>query len=238
MGFQCQQFYIKDDRCAMKVSTDSLIFGSYVPISEAKRALDLGTGSGVLALMLAQREPQLQIDAIDCEAEAVRQAAENAAASPWPERIQIYKADVLHWQSPYSYELIVCNPPYFPEQLESPQAARQLARQGHTEINDWLRCAQRNLSESGHFYWIIPHTQRDSRAKLAQDSGFYLIDELLIFSTKKKPAKLVIQGWQLHPGESAAVSELTIHEEAGYSAAFRELTGDFYLAGKSKPVTG
>ncbi|MFC0446390.1 tRNA1(Val) (adenine(37)-N6)-methyltransferase [Pseudidiomarina halophila] len=222
----------------MKVSTDSLIFGSYVPISKAKRALDLGTGSGILALMLAQRSAELQIDAIDCEAEAVGEAAENAAVSPWPQRIQTYQADVRDWQNSYRYELIVCNPPYFPEQLVSPQLTRQLARQGDTEISDWLRCARRNLSAAGRFYWIIPHSQRESRAEHAQANGFHLRDELLIFSTAKKPAKLVIQGWQLQPATSVAVTGLTIHAGAGYSAEYRELTGDFYLAGKSQAEQG
>ncbi|MDN7129903.1 methyltransferase [Pseudidiomarina sp. 1APR75-15] len=215
----------------MKVSTDSLILGSYVPVAGVCRALDLGTGSGLLALMLAQRQPMLRVDAIDADQDAVAQARENFIASPWPERMTSYLADVASWQASQNYDLIICNPPYFPQHLASATAAREMARQGLAPVTAWLACVLRNLSPSGQFYWVVPAAQKAPRTEAATACGLQLRDELLVYSTLRKGPRLVIQGWQREPCQHVQQRELVIHAGKGYSAEFRRLTGEFYLAG-------
>ena len=234
MGFQCRQFYIKDDQCAMKVSTDSLLFGSYVPVVGVKRALDMGTGSGLLALMLAQRAPQAYIDGFDADAAAIAQARQNVLTSPWPQRIQLEQQCVSAWQSPQPYDLIVCNPPYFANHLASAQDARALARQGQVAPSAWLKCAARSLCDTGTFYWVLPTHQAEQWQALAEAEGFYLGNELRVQTTVKKTPKLVVQGWQLSAPQNLVREALVIHAEDGsYSEAYRRLTGEFYLAGQN-----
>ncbi|WP_258241109.1 tRNA1(Val) (adenine(37)-N6)-methyltransferase [Pseudidiomarina homiensis] len=234
MGFQCQQFYIKDDQCAMKVSTDSLLLGSYVPVGGVKRVLDMGTGSGLLALMAAQRAPQAQVDGFDADAAAVAQAQDNAMHSPWPDRIHLSQCCVTSWQPEQRYDVVLCNPPYFTNHLSSRDSARESARQGVVAPQQWLLCALRSLHASGALYWVLPTSQAAAWQTLAEAHGLHLKTELSIQTTVNKPVKLVIQGWQLAPVAAVAKEALTIHDQSGaYSEAFRKLTGEFYLAGRN-----
>lgn len=232
MGFQCRQFYIKDDQCAMKVSTDSLLLGSYVPIAGARRILDMGTGSGLLALMLAQRAASADIYAFDADAAAVQQARENTAASPWPERIRIEHSCVTAWQTAQPYDLVVCNPPYFPAHLASVSKPRHLARQGQVPPQTWLECVNRCLADHGRFYWVLPVTQAPKWGALAEQVGLHRCRVMQVKTTASKPTKLVIEGWQWQAPEQVEQEALVIHAKGGgYSDAFRELTGEYYLAG-------
>ncbi len=120
-GFTFKQFFVAHDRCAMKVGTDGILLGAWAPVAGVKRILDIGTGSGLQALMLAQRtEEHVTIDAVELDPQAARQASENAADSPWADRIRVECADVLTWASEQTarYDLIVSNPPYFTPGVE------------------------------------------------------------------------------------------------------------------------
>src|SRR5690606_18064671 len=102
------------DRCAMKVGTDGVLLGAWARHPGAAHILDIGTGTGLLALIAAQRNPAALIDAVEVDAGAAQQARENVAASPWPERIRVYHADVRNWAAPEEgYDLILCNPPFY-----------------------------------------------------------------------------------------------------------------------------
>lgn len=233
MGFQCRQFYIKDDQCAMKVSTDSLILGSYVPLDGVSTLLDMGTGSGLLALMLAQRAPTAQVDAFDADLQAVAQARENVAASPWPTRIKVAHACVSNWQGDYHYQRIVVNPPYFSGHLASSSQQRQLARQGQVTPTAWLECALRNLALDGQLYWVLPASQTELWSEIARGLGLKNCRTLQVKTTARKPVKLMIQGWQRGTPSEVVVEQLVIHAQQGrYSDAYRQLTGAFYLAGQ------
>ena len=118
-GFTFKQFFVAHDRCAMKVGTDGILLGAWAPVAGVKRILDIGTGSGLQALILAQRtEEHVTIAAVELDPQASRQASENAADSPWAERIRVECADVLTWapEQTARYDLIVSNPPYIDEQ--------------------------------------------------------------------------------------------------------------------------
>src|SRR5690606_37809987 len=159
MGFQCRQFYLKDDQCAMKVSTDSLLFGAWVEIAAAQRLLDLGTGCGILALMLAQRSIlSAHIDAVELDARAAAQAQENVNASPWPKHVTVLQRHVAAFELPVtSYDVILMNPSCFAGHLSRQTGARQLARQRHGQVwRTWLACAHHWLSPVGKIAVVAP----------------------------------------------------------------------------------
>lgn len=116
-GFACKQFFVAHDRCAMKVGTDGVLLGGWAPCENARHILDIGTGSGLVALMLAQRsQPDTRIDAVDIDADAAAQAAENFLASPWEARMRVFHQDIgefIRTGPEVRYDLIVSNPPYF-----------------------------------------------------------------------------------------------------------------------------
>lgn len=130
-GFTFKQFFVAHDRCAMKVGTDGILLGAWAPVAGVKRILDIGTGSGLVALMLAQRtEEHVTIDAVELDAQAAEQASENAAESPWADRIRVQCADVLVWapEQTARYDLIVSNPPYYAPGVECGTPEREQAR--------------------------------------------------------------------------------------------------------------
>ena len=110
--FQFKQFTIEQSDCAMKVGTDGVLLGAWAPVDNARRILDVGTGTGLIALQLAQRQPLAMIDAIEIDAQAASQAQRNVQASPWADRVKIICQDFKCYSSSQPYHLIVSNPPY------------------------------------------------------------------------------------------------------------------------------
>ncbi|AZU49731.1 tRNA (adenine-N6)-methyltransferase [Aeromonas hydrophila] len=127
-GFTFKQFHVAHDRCAMKVGTDGILLGAWAPVTNARRILDIGSGSGLIALMLAQRSPAgCRIDAVELDSNAARQARENAAASPWHERVSVIESAIQTYQAA-PYDLIVSNPP------TSWRASHFAIRPGHWHV--------------------------------------------------------------------------------------------------------
>ena len=184
LGFQFKQFFVRHDRCAMKVGTDGVLLGCWSGYDAAAagsptiphryhyaRCLDIGTGSGLIALMLAQRFPDALIDAIDIDKAAVEQAAENFAASPWSDRLHAYCAKLQEWSIVNSqlYSLIVSNPPYFQNSLKNPDKGRQTARHTDTlSFSELIHHSTRLLSENGILALILPAEAESEVCELAQ----------------------------------------------------------------------
>ena len=263
-GFQFKQFYVRHSRCAMKVGTDGVLLGcwsgcdavayglsSIPPRYHYVRCLDVGTGSGLIALMLAQRFPDAQIDAIDIDEAAVEQAAENFAASPWSDRLHAFHARLQDWQivhrtsSPRTlpYSLIVSNPPYFQNSLKNPDKGRRTAR--HTDTltySELLHHSARLLNENGTLALILPAEAEIEVRELAHNEGLFLTRTTHIFSKESKPARRVLLAFEkskyrytdisTYQTSGNPVSEDTLvleNETGGRSAAYREITKDFYL---------
>ncbi len=167
--FRFKQFTVYHDRCAMKVGTDGCLLGAWTPLPSSTtnpiHVLDVGTGSGLIALMLAQRLPNAIIDAIDIDPGAIEQATFNFAQSPWPNRLRAHLCSLQEWHShltPSSqwnglYDLIVSNPPYFINSLPNPDQQRNMAR--HTDTLSYAElfsCCTQLLSPTGIFSIILP----------------------------------------------------------------------------------
>ncbi|KMV33341.1 MULTISPECIES: tRNA(1)(Val) (adenine(37)-N(6))-methyltransferase TrmN [Franconibacter] len=232
-GFTFKQFFIAHDRCAMKVSTDGILLGAWAPVAGVTRVLDIGAGSGLLALMLAQRTPQtVQIEAVELDAEAAEQARENAQASPWAQRLAVHTADALAWSQLQTqrYELIVCNPPYYEKGVECATPAREQARYtttlDHTAL---LNCAAQLITEEGFFCVILPVEVGEAFSRQAIKQGWHLRLRTDVAETPERLPHRVLLAFSPFPGESFSDRLIIRGPDHHYSEAYCGLTQDFYL---------
>ncbi|EXU74898.1 tRNA(1)(Val) (adenine(37)-N(6))-methyltransferase TrmN [Erwinia mallotivora] len=232
-GFTFKQFFVAHDRCAMKVGTDGVLLGAWAPVAGAERVLDIGTGSGLIALMLAQRTcEETIIDAVELDEQAAGQARENAAASPWAQRINVCQADILSWTQTCShrYSLIVSNPPYFAAGVDcaTPQRAAARYTTGLTH-HALLECAEALIAEEGYFAVILPEAAGNELVALAQQRGWYLHLRTDIADNDRRPPNRVLLALSPKPGEPFT-DRMTIRgPDQRYSEAHCSLTRDFYL---------
>lgn len=230
--FRFKQFTVYHDLCAMKVGTDGVLLGAWATISNMSTVLDIGTGTGLLALMLAQRNPGILIKAIDIDRDAAKQAEYNVTESPFRERIEcecISLHDFAAVNTGY-YDLIVSNPPFFDRSLKSPDAQRTLAR--HTDtlpMEEVIRLSAGLLSEHGKLAVIYPYEYKEQLRTYANTYGLHMSRLTYVYPTPASPAKRILA--ELSKEEvSLAEDELTIETDRHiYSEEFRELAKSFYL---------
>ena len=248
-GFQFKQFFVQHDKCSMKVGTDGVLLGCWCPTANFKfqnsnlRILDVGTGSGLIALMLAQRFRAAQIDAIDIDEASCLQARENFNASPWAERLHAAHCSLQtppnplskgEWNYGQRYDLIVSNPPYFVNSLKAPDAARCAARHNDTLPFDVLMAeSARRLAPDGTLAVIVPSEAEAELQALAADNGLQCTRRCLVYPKPGRPAKRVLLAWQ-NTKATAIHGGLTTHltledEQGGRSLDYQQLTRDFYL---------
>ena len=225
--FKFRQFTVRQDRCAMKVGTDGTLLGAWA--RGGHTILDIGTGTGLIALMMAQRFPEAHVVGIDIDHEAVVQAKENVAASPF--NIDIIEADAKTFNVQRSmFNVILSNPPYFVDSLECPDSQRTMAR--HTAsltYGELMVAVNRLLADDGEFSVVIPF---DCKARLeceASLAGFFKVRECAVKTTPRKPPRRYLLAFRKHPDE-LELSEGII-ETAPYvrSEWYQQLTKDFYL---------
>lgn len=232
-GFTFKQFHIDHSKCAMKVGTDGTLIGAWasMPYTEC-RILDIGTGTGLIAIMAAQRAPKAQIIGIDIDSDCIEQARENVAASPWSERINIIHSSLQEFSSSEDLDIIISNPPYFVDSLLSPDEKRATAR--HTtslSFSDLCDGVERLLAQDGIFALILPPAEAERFLSVAR-GRLFLKRRCDVWSTPESGIKRVMMELQKQPPEELPTIEKLIIEDSGpmgYSAEYRELTRDFYL---------
>lgn len=172
--FRFKQFSILQDKSAMKVGTDGVLLGAWTPVKNATSILDVGTGTGLIALMLAQRTLNAHIDAVEVEDEAYVEATINFKNAPWSDRLKIYKDSFLEFQTDCKYDLIVSNPPYYTDTYKQPSSERMLARHvGELTFKSLLEKVAGLLSEQGTCAFIIPYKEEESFLKLGENLGLF-----------------------------------------------------------------
>lgn len=229
--FRFKQFSIKQDRAAMKVGTDSILFGSWLSLSyKHKSILDVGAGTGLLSLMMAQKSPSSSITAIEIDEDAFAQADENINNSLWRDRISTVHVDAKIWNSKAKFDLIISNPPYFSDSLLSNSNSRDLARhQQAFNLVDFVDLWFRLGDETSELACILPIDESDKLIELVQIRGSYLKEYT---SVRPKEHSKPNRALMLFAKEKAPTlrSELCIRNEVGsYSDAFIHLTKEFYL---------
>ena len=236
--FKCKQFAIRQDKCAMKVGTDGVLLGAWTDVTNVHRVLDIGTGTGLIAIMLAQRTKTL-IDAIEPEPDSCSQATENIKRCPWQDRIRIfnmtfqdYVSEILTDKSPEEeYDLIVTNPPYFIDSMKNPDKKKMQSRHADNLTgDDILNGSMQLLNKKGKLCIILPVIEAELFQKTAIVRKFHCTRKLYIKPTPEKDAKRILLQFEW---EERSCEEETIVIESGgrhkYSDEYRELTKEFYL---------
>lgn len=234
--FRFKQFTILQDRAAMKVGTDGVLLGAWVPCPETKRCriLDVGTGTGLIALMIAQRHPSAIIDAIDIDPEALADAMDNCSKSIFRDRINVIGKSMRlqDFEPEYRYDLIVCNPPFFNHSLACPDKARNIARHTKTlTYNDLTENSHRLLKENGSLSVIIPASEKEMFVKAAQQNNLQPRQETSVYTTPTSEIKRVLLNFEKSLTDKEIIkSNLTIeYSRHAYTDEYIALTRDFYL---------
>ncbi len=219
----------------MKVGTDAVLLGAWAKTYNVRRILDIGTGTGVIALMLAQRSGA-KIDAIDIDIPSCMEARENVRNSPWHDRIEVHQTSFQDFAQKHDqqYELIVSNPPYFTDAYKGGEKQRALAR--HTEslpFEELVYGVNRLLHKEGKFCLILPPREAEQVRVLALAKGLHLQRLTRVKTTPEKAEKrwLMQFGYVAKPqvSDSTLVIELDNANAQHYSEAYKELTRDYYL---------
>ena len=230
--FQFKQFTIHQQHCAMKVGTDGTLLGSWASApAGACRILDVGTGTGLIALMMAQRFPEARVTGIDIDTDAVGQASENALESPFKERIMIREGDVTSMEDADGFDAIVCNPPFFDRSLTCPDQQRTEAR--HTvslTYRQLMESAFRLRKDDGRLSVIIPSDCRSRLESEAHLVGFFISRICSIQTTPKKTPKRYMIEFRKQPVKEidteCGIIELLPQERSPW---YQQLINDFYI---------
>lgn len=231
--FRFKQFTVYHDRCAMKVGTDGVLLGAWAGTEYSMNILDVGTGTGLIALMMAQRFPAASLWAVDNEASALEQAKLNIDNSPFSDRITLVDSSFQQFalQTAIRFDLIVSNPPYFTDSLLPPKKQRAQARHSVTLTLDELLFASRScLSESGILSLILPYSRSDELEKLCEKHSFHLKRKIIVLPLPNAVPKRILVDMTMQQTRQTATRSLIIEKSRHhYSRAFADLVRDFYL---------
>lgn len=229
--FRFKQFEVRQERCAMKVSTDSCLFGAWTNKTAqcVGRILDIGAGTGLLSLMLAQG-CDADIDAVEIEAECYGQLKENIDASPWGARIQAIHADIRTLELPQQYALIVSNPPFYEQQLASPDKAANAARHSsELTLASLFARAKELMRDDGMFAVLLPFYRKEEMMAEAGRHGMFAKH---VADARHSPAHPWFRTMAIFSSVQVVTSQEKIdvrNEQGEYSDAFRELLKPYYL---------
>lgn len=232
--FQFKQFTVQQDKCAMKVCTDACLFGAAVADRFQRsggriHVLDVGAGTGLLSLMLAQKNPKAVIDAVEIDKDAAEQARDNYKASPWKDQLNIHHQPIQEFGI-NTYDLIVSNPPFYENDLKSESNKRNLAlHSAALGLDDLLDVMQKHLSAQGKFAVLLPYHRAANFINHALLKDFHLEEEIAVKQTPRHPYFRSI----LFFGRNRVTvkhSDIVINNEKGnYSDEFTALLKDYYL---------
>ena len=212
----------------MKVGTDGLLLGAWA--QGGKHVLDIGTGTGLIALMMAQRFPEAHVDAIDIDADAASQAEDNARRSPFADRVAVRCVSLQEYVAEREYDSIVCNPPFFTQSLQSPDSKRTLARHSIAlPFDDLFRHARRLMSDDGVLSIVVPSDALSQIETAAVMNNLFLVRRCLVRTTRKKPARRLLLSFSQKPSpfhDEEGVIQEAVNEPSEW---YRNLTCDFLL---------
>lgn len=233
--FQFKQFRITQQYSAMKVTTDGCLFGAWVAekvsLLKPMRILDIGTGTGLLSLMLAQKEERILIEAVEIDNLAAAEAKDNFTNSPWKDRLNVIESDIKEFSlgEDKRYDFIVSNPPFFDNDLKSNSSKRNLAMHSQLlSLEELLAAIKRLLNDNGSFTILLPCHRTESFERMALEEGFYLKEKVLV---KQTPLHSPFRSMLLFTKSSKETveKEISIKESDNYTSAFSSLLKDYYL---------
>ena len=227
--FQFKKFSIEHDKCAMKVGFDGALLAVWAHHKNPLEILDIGSGSGLISLILRQRFEHANILAIEPNKNAFIQSEINFKNSPFEKKISLLLTTLQSFSSEHKFDLILSNPPFFSEDTDSSNKDRNEARQEkHLPLKQLLGNAKKLLNKEGKFFLIYP-TWEASRVVLeASNLNLHICTQTTIFSKKQKPSKRTIFEFQLEPCNTIHKEFISGNQDVGYSKSYSELMKEFY----------
>jgi tRNA1Val (adenine37-N6)-methyltransferase len=237
--FQFKQFTIHQDHCAMKVTTDACLFGAWVANEvksekvKVKNVLDIGTGTGLLSLMYAQKNANIFIDAIEIEKETYEQAKENITASPFTDRINLIHGDTKKFSFTKKYDLIISNPPFYEKELRSVDQKKNIAlHNSGLSLEELLSVIKSKLSVEGIFYLLLPYKRNEEIKKVLFEKDLSILKIIFVKqSTNHDYFRIMLTGKLKDKNEiETIIDEISIWDHRQqYTEEFKELLKDYYL---------
>lgn len=227
--FRFKQFIVYQDQCAMKVGTDGVLLGAWTQTNKAQNILDIGCGTGLISLMLAQRT-DASILALEIDQNAAKQAAENFQISPWKSQLKIENLDFQsYWKmETQTFDLIVCNPPFF--NAKQSDTARQKARQNESlPFSNLFEGVNKLLDKEGRFNLVVPIWEEDYIIHLAKQNELFLYEILRVRGNPKNEIKRILLSFG-RASQEVKEKDLTIELERNqYTEAYQELVKDYLI---------
>ena len=233
--FQFKQFKIEQQNCAMKVCTDACLFGAilaekiYREQNKVSNLLDIGTGTGLLSLQVAQKN-SISIDAVEIDRDSYEQAQQNFSNSPWSEKLRIYNTDILDFVADKKYDCIISNPPFYEGDLKSDNSKKNAAKHDSTlKLEQLFKVIEEHLSPPGYFAVLLPYQRVDYFITLAADFNYKVQEKWMIRPTDAHPFFRGILFFSLAKTE-IITKEISIKDSTGnYTAEFVDLLKEYYL---------
>lgn len=229
--FHFKRFTVSQNTAAHKIGTDGVLLGAWVDVGTARRVLDIGTGTGVIALMLAQRtSPLATVDAVEIDEGDAAEARCNFERSPWATRITLYHSPIQEFMTTSRYDLIVTNPPYFSQSLEPPDDVRKRAR--HTvalSSPDLIAAADRLLADEGRFALILPVREATEFTGRAGASGLHCTRYCAFRTRSTKPVERLLLEFSRRASAPLREELVLYSRDEVWTEQYRNLTKDFYL---------
>jgi len=229
--FQFKEFTIQQEKAAMKVGTDSILLGSWIQLSNEESILDIGAGTGLLSLMMAQRSNAEIIDAVEIESDAYEECVSNFENSPWGDRLFCYHSSIQNFADEIEekYDLIIANPPYFEPYKNNSISAKSTARQTHfLDYKTLLEATQQLLHITGSCAFIIPYEREMKFIKLAQSFAFFPQNITRVKDTEKVIYKRSLIQFRFEKTRIEEKELILKNSDKTYSKEFIDLTKDFY----------
>ena len=229
--FKFKQFTIDDSHSAMKIGTDGVLLGAWADVAGDRAILDAGTGTGLIALMVAQRSSEATISAIDIVEESAKEARANANNSPWSKRVEVCCADLRSYRPPQKFDHIVSNPPFFVDSIPSPDTVRAMAR--HTTSLDYadiVSAAETLLCEGGRLSLVLPFECGARFRRVAFERLWLSRQTEVVTREGDTPKRLLMEFVKCKKPLMPRCDRILIQQKDGaYTEEYRTLTQDFYL---------
>ena len=228
--FRFKQFSLSQDWCAMKVNTDGVLLGAWADVNGATNILDIGTGTGVIALMMAQRNPEASIDAIEIDADAFAQAGENFLDSLWSERLYAYHISLQDFNPQKRYDLIISNPPYFVDDYKTENHQKNIAKHSVSlSYEELISGIDRLLSSSGDAFLVLPAFNLQLLESFASDKKLFITKVTEVVAIEGKAPYLVLIRLNREKRDYLKSTIVIQNKDGLFTDEYKSLTKEFYL---------